>query len=182
VIRRILHALTGRLLVRIITAEVDGREDGLPLFERYLVAHLPRFGTWGGTFIYLHHYLRSDPDESLHDHPWHWGIAVPLAGGYDEVRLDGFDEAGMRLKTRRRRPGLPYRLTGSDFHRVMLHGPTSWSLFIHGRLTKRWGFLRPTRANNAVAVRFDAPSDWDFDELAYWQTAKRGTEVNRAEP
>jgi hypothetical protein len=180
--RRLLHTATARLPVRIITAEIDGVEDGVPLFERYLVGRLPRFGRWGGGVIYLHHYLRSDPDDSLHDHPWNWGIALPLAGGYDEVRLAGFDTGGMRLKTTRRPPGRAYRLTGADFHRVVLHGPTSWSLFIHGPLTKAWGFLRPAAESNAATVRFDAPNNWDMDELRYWQAARRGRDVARAAP
>ena len=33
-VRQLLHALSGFLLVRIITAEVAGTEDGVPLFER----------------------------------------------------------------------------------------------------------------------------------------------------
>ena len=61
-VRQLLHALSGFLLVRIITAEVAGTEDGVPLFERYLVGRLPKLGRWGGGVIYLHHYLRSDPD------------------------------------------------------------------------------------------------------------------------
>ncbi|MGQ0663533.1 MAG: hypothetical protein ACT4P2_08085 [Pseudomonadota bacterium] len=181
--RRLLHTLSKRLPVLIVTAEVDGRQDGGgALFERYLIGRLPRIGRWGGGAVYLHHYLRSDPDTSVHDHPWNWGMALPLAGGYDEARLAGFDAHGPRLRIRRRRAGIPYRLTGADFHRVVLHGPTSWSLFIHGPLLKGWGFLRQARQGNAVVVRFDPPSDWDMDELKYWDTAQRGDEVERAGP
>jgi len=61
-VRRLLHALSGRLLVGVITAEVDGREDGRgALFERYLLCSLPRMGRWGGGVAYLHHDLRPDP-------------------------------------------------------------------------------------------------------------------------
>ena len=183
IVRWLLHALSGRLRVRVITAEVAGRQDeGGPLFERYLLGRPPRLGQRGWSAIYLHHYLRSDPDNSVHDHPWDWGLAIPLAGGYDELRLAGFDADGPRLVTRRRRAGVPYRLTGTDFHRVVLHGPTSWSLFIHGPLTKGWGFLRQARLGNQVVVRFDPPSDWDMDEMRFWDTARRGSEVARAGP
>lgn len=182
-VRGLLHALSGRLLIRVVTAEVDGREDRKgALFERYLVTRLRRIGLGGGGAIYLHHYLRSDPDNSVHDHPWNWGIALPLVGGYDEVRLGGFDPDGPKLVSRRRRPGIPYRLTGADFHRVRLHGPTAWSLFVHGPLTKGWGFLRRARLGNGVVVRFDPPSDWDMDEMRFWDTAQRGRDVVRAGP
>lgn len=180
--RRILHALTALLPVRIVTAEINRVEDGVPLFERYLLGRLPRLGRWGGGVAYLHHYLRSDPDNSLHDHPWDWAVALPLAGGYDEVRLAGFDTNGMRLHIARRRCGRPYRLTGADFHRVALCGPSSWSLFIHGPFTKGWGFLRPAHGNDSASVRFDAPSNWDMDEMRYWTTAPRGRAVHRAGP
>jgi hypothetical protein len=181
-VRQLLHTLSGLLPVRIITAEVEGVEDGVPLFERYLIGRLPKFGRWGGGVIYLHHYLRSDPDDSLHDHPWNWAVALPLAGGYDEVRLDGFDVDGMRQRRSWRAPGVPYRLTGADFHRVQLRAATSWSLFIHGPFTKGWGFLRPAPIDNNAAVRFDAPSNWDMDEMKFWRSAKRGRMVKRAEP
>ena len=137
----------------------------------------------GGTAAWrrLQHYLRSDPDTSVHDHPWNWGFALPLAGGYDEVRLAGFDEHGPHLVTRYRRPGVPYRITGADFHRVILGRRTSWSLFVHGPYTKGWGFLRQPKDSSAT-VRFDPPGDWDMDEMKFWRTAERGRETERAAP
>ncbi len=34
--------------------------------------------------IYLHHFLRSDDDRALHDHPW-WNASILLTGEYTEI-------------------------------------------------------------------------------------------------
>ncbi|MFZ2869626.1 hypothetical protein [Zavarzinia sp.] len=136
--RRLLHTIAGRLRLKTVFAESDDPGVETPLFERYLLPVRP----WGGA-AYLHHYLRSDPDRGVHDHPWGWAIAIPLAGGYVEERLTGFDVRGPVTRMIRRRPFLPYVMTGRDFHRLhLVEGRTSWSLFIHGRRMKLWGFLR----------------------------------------
>lgn len=98
-----------------------------------------------GGAVYLHHYLRSDPDRGVHDHPWDHAIAVQLAGGYFEERFAGVSPEGLRKAIKRRPAGRGYLLKGSDFHRVLvgtsLVSPTSWSLFAHGPYRKGWGFL-----------------------------------------
>src|ERR1700756_4330698 len=38
--------------------------------------------------IYLHHFLRSDDDRALHDHPW-WNCSILLRGRYVEVTSSG---------------------------------------------------------------------------------------------
>lgn len=131
-LRHLLSAWSGVLHYKRIS------ESDVPLFDRFRVLQRPWIS------IYLHHYLRSDPDRGVHDHPWGWAVAVPLCAGYVEHRLRGFSEEGQRIKLIRRWPLLPYFLTGADFHRVVVPdgGRTSWSLFVHGCYCKSWGFLR----------------------------------------
>ena len=79
-VRRALYAWAGRLPAVIYDAEVSGTNPArTPLFERYHVftCRLPWLGE---VTLYLHHYLRSDPDRGPHDHPWPWAVALPLAG------------------------------------------------------------------------------------------------------
>ena len=186
--RQVLWCVTQFLPARIIHAEVepDSRETS-PLFERYFVCRAPRW--LGGWTAYIHHYLRSDPDRGPHDHPWNWAVAWQLAGGYDEERLTGFDPQGFRLRYVRRPAGRPYRLTGSDFHRVVARsGQTSWSLFIHGPRAKTWGFLRPLtkifeegKAPAQAWLFAPGPSSGNEDE-AWWLTKPPGRAIERATP
>jgi len=186
--RAFLHALTANLPGKIQLAEQH--TDLLtrtPLYERYFVCRLP-----GGGCVYLHHYLRSDPDRGPHDHPWPWAISIPLARGYIEERVNGWTVDGPRVTRHARRPFVPRLLDGHEFHRIILpEGETSWSLFIHGPYTKGWGFLRPVlaplREIDGVplpprgwayrGVRSFADSDPDW-----WSTACKGSELERAAP
>ena len=123
-----------------------------------------------------------------------WAIAEPLRDRPEPGRLrtvlaavadlwvDQFVTPAEAEKAAWRAPGVPYRLTGADFHRVQLRDATSWSLFVHGPFIKGWGFLRPALIDNAAAVRFDAPSNWDMDEMRFWRSAQRGRTVKRAAP
>lgn len=187
--RRTLHRWAGRLPTRIIWAEKSGDDpDTAPLFERSHVFTL-RLPLLGEVTCYLHHYLRSDPDTGLHDHPWPWAIALPLAGGYREQRLTGVPMGGVRYVTRRRRPLLSYRLDGHDFHRVVVaDGATSWSLFFVGRSgAKPWGFLRPLPIEGEVhcycpGVYYATFSNPDGSHAAWWRTAPMGSALERAAP
>lgn len=84
--------------------------------------------------IYLHHFMRSDDDRALHDHPW-WNLSILLKGGYIEHLPDGVKK---------------YRVLG-DFvwrratqaHRIELAAGPVWTLFITGRRVREWGFLCP---------------------------------------
>lgn len=169
----------GRLPLRIQEAEPEegGAGPRAPLFERYFVGQIL------GVTVYLHHYVRSDPDRGLHDHPWSWAIALPLCGGYWEERLDGFDAAGPRRRVRRRRPGLPYRMTGRDFHRVVIRPGmrSSWSLFVHGPYRKGWGFLRPDHRSWLSASAYFAPHQEVNSGLSkWWLMVRTGDQQQRA--
>jgi hypothetical protein len=99
--------------------------------------------------IYLHHFLRSDDDRALHDHPW-INMSLLLDGEYIEVTPKG------RFW---RRKGHFYFRMPKALHRVELlqiyHqvGPNCgdtiteekpvWTLFITGPRVREWGFACP---------------------------------------
>jgi hypothetical protein len=83
--------------------------------------------------VYLHHFLRSDDDRALHDHPW-WNLSVLLTGSYIEHTPKG--------SFRRRRGRIVLRGARST-HRIELdHGPV-WTLFLTGPKIREWGFHCP---------------------------------------
>lgn len=92
--------------------------------------------------IYLHHFLRSDDDRALHDHPW-INASVLLRGQY----LEHMPGGGAAL----RRPGAVYFRMPSAAHRVELlpsvgvprREQPCWTLFITGPRVRAWGFYCP---------------------------------------
>ena len=104
--------------------------------------------------IYLHHFMRSDDDRALHDHPW-INVSVLLRGSYLEVtprhprhypeilstRLTMRSADHWRLRFAARLPSAAHRvalLTDSEGRPVPV-----WTLFITGPRVREWGFLCP---------------------------------------
>lgn len=115
--------------------EVIGR-IGDPYLERYFVAgYTPEDRKHPGG-IYLHHFVRSDIEEEVHSHPWHWATSLILVGGYREQRCNAAGELTVRLY----RPGDVNQLGPDDRHRVDLLGEDCWTLFTFGSYAKPWGF------------------------------------------
>lgn len=111
--------------------------------------------------VYLHHFLSSDDDRALHDHPW-WFLSLILRGSYDEITEGG---------TRRRRTGSVAFRRAEHRHRVELpttpglgaawNGPElpCWTLIVTGRRSRAWGFwckdrFGETRSRRYVVERF----------------------------
>ncbi len=83
--------------------------------------------------IYLHHFLRSDDDRALHDHPW-LNCSILLTGEYREHTPRGvFDRRRFRLVFRR----------AASAHRIELTRGPVWTLFLTGPRVREWGFLCP---------------------------------------
>ena len=159
-IRDILYRISDFLPAREIS---DGET---PYLERYYLC------TVLGTRFYLHHFVGSDPDRGLHDHPWPWAFSIILAGWYWEETRSG--------KHRRRWFNA---LVGDSFHRVVLPGAddgsgaiqSAWTLFAHrAKRVKRWGFLRPVD---------DHRSDYTFHEPIvseiWWTGAPKGRHLRQ---
>lgn len=94
--------------------------------------------------LYLHHFLRSDDDRALHDHPW-WNVSLLLDGAYVE-HLPGADmQAGYSI--RRESGALVFRKARAA-HRIELDLSTHmargeepvWTLFVTGPRIREWGF------------------------------------------
>lgn len=89
--------------------------------------------------VYLHHFLRSDDDLALHDHPWA-NCSVLLRGEYTEHTIAA---GGIEHRRLLRAPGLRARLSGRLAHRIELHAGPCWTLFITGPRYREWGFHCP---------------------------------------
>lgn len=82
---------------------------------------------------YIHCIWREDYDRALHNHPWAWAFARVLVGGYVEEQLCGVRDVSA---------GDWNVLTSNTFHRVArLHRSPTWTYFIAGPRTGKWGFL-----------------------------------------
>ena len=98
---------------------------------------------WG---VRVHHIVRDDPDEAMHDHPW-FNVSVVLRGGYFEVvpadqKQHPLWDASYSGHARAwRGPGSVVLRKPSTRHRIVL-GPSgeAWTLFITGPWKKDWGF------------------------------------------
>lgn len=96
---------------------------------RYFLFRTPWFGT------YLHHFLRSDNDRHVHDHPWSF-ITIPLSSGYWEHLPDG-------SKVWRRRFQPLFRPAEWQ-HWVEITQPAGvWTFIVRFRKRRNWGFITP---------------------------------------
>ncbi len=122
-IHQILFWFSGYLPCRLIN------NDGQPYLERYFL-----FSCCGLT-AYLHRFVGQDGDRGLHDHPWDYSLAIVLAGGYVEERLNGFDPA-VGLVIGERLVRWCNLITAHDFHRISRTQRDTWTLFIHTKRIK----------------------------------------------
>lgn len=101
--------------------------------------------------VYLHHFLRSDDDRALHDHPW-FNMSIVLQGDYWEITPKGrFLRSTGAIKIRT--PWAAHRVelfkacNAVDKGGVVLQHTVNeieaWTLFITGPRVREWGFLCP---------------------------------------
>lgn len=101
--------------------------------------------------VYLHHFLHSDDDRAIHDHPW-WFISIILKGSYTEqIEDEDGDEAYISRHSifNRLGGGVAFR-PALHRHRVILDNSTPgspilkdkpcWTLIITGPNSRTWGF------------------------------------------
>jgi hypothetical protein len=93
--------------------------------------------------LYLHHILKSDRDDALHDHPWPYSTLI-LWGGYDEVLPHDhshFNDAPDTFTTTQKMFSVLHR-EASSAHRLILKKP-AWTLFWRGLRERKWNFITP---------------------------------------
>lgn len=78
----------------------------------------------------LHHWLTSDDDRALHDHPW-WFWTIVLKGGYADKSPAGTDHLGRF--SHRYRPA-------QHRHTVIPDESGAWTLLVTGPVVRPWGF------------------------------------------
>lgn len=105
----------------------NGKE--IQYLDRYFIFKLGRLE------VYLHRFWESDED-GVHCHPFN-NFSLVLTGGYNERHHDG--------KVTWRKAGSIIFRTAREMHRIEvpeeLKGKV-WSLFIHGKRFRTWGFLQ----------------------------------------
>lgn len=129
----LLHTLIGQVANARAPDFIIGPADD-PYLRRWWVT--PR---GQGPATYLHHFLRSDDDRALHDHPWA-SVSILLDGSYREHGPDGAEM---------RNPGDVLVRAPEAAHRVELLTDAAgrpmpvWTLFLVGHRVRDWGFLCP---------------------------------------
>lgn len=132
-----------KLLPVVKWGQVIGNEE-CPYMRRWLIQN--RWGT-----VRVHHFLSSDDDRAMHDHPW-WFITFMLKGSYVDVSkctecYDGKTEPmwwdcricdGTGIIRDRLRVGSIRFRRATHIHRVESTG--SWTFVISGPWQRHWGF------------------------------------------
>lgn len=129
-------SLTDRFITRMTRRLPDvviGGKDR-PYMLRWFVIPRNRFFN-----VYLHHFLRSDDDRALHDHPWA-SCSVLLRGAYTEHTILA---GGVNHRRVLQAGQVRLRWTGKFAHRIELHEGPVWTLFLTGPKYRAWGFHCP---------------------------------------
>lgn len=147
VMARLLFGVTRFLAVRKIM-RINADTSQSAYLERYNILRTRHLT------IYLHRFVDRDQDRELHDHPWH-GLALVLSGSYQEQYLLpglGVGERKVRFFN---------LINANSFHMISSARPETWTLFIHGRKIKKWGFLSGMQGDQAnYRVMPDSDQDW----------------------
>jgi hypothetical protein len=106
-----------------------GQPGNRYLLRWYIIPRNPVFN------IYLHHFLRSDDDRALHDHPW-FNLSFLLHGRYREHTIGA---GGINYRREFVAGDIKFRFPRFA-HRVELIDGPCWSLFITGPRMREWGF------------------------------------------
>lgn len=91
--------------------------------------------------IRIHHILRADNDQHLHDHPWN-ARTIILRGWYVEQRLLSIPWAKEAVESIQRRVGDTAPLVFEQYHKIsFVPNGGVWTLFITWKYQGDWGFL-----------------------------------------
>lgn len=146
-LERFSNWLIARTVVRPPDFIIGGAQN--PYMRRwYLVPRNPFLS------VYLHHFLRSDDDRALHDHPWP-NCSLILRGTYTEHTIQA---GGIHRRQIYVAGDWRLRPSGRFAHRIELHAGKCWTLFIRGPKYREWGFHCP-HAGWVHWRKFVAPTD-----------------------
>lgn len=79
--------------------------------------------------IRLHHWLHSDDNRALHDHPW-WFITLILKGGYTDLSHNNEHLSQGSIRFRK----------AEHQHSVKVGKGGAWTVLLTGPKTRKWGF------------------------------------------
>jgi len=177
-LNKLLFKLSAGLPCRLIDLDTG------PYLERYYV------GSVLGVTFYLHRFVSPDSERHMHNHPWGWGRALVLSGGYVEESVhDICPQAGPSgCILNRRFVKWWNRVDGNHFHRISNARPGTWTLFFHSprvdvdglpihssQRAKGWGFLET--ADSELTIFRPYPSA----ARRWWVNAPKGRGAGRAE-
>lgn len=134
----IFHRLARYAINKVLTFPPDerlGPSDNVYMERWYVLPHNRYFN------IYLHHFLRSDDDRALHDHPWA-SISLLLVGSYREHLRGGKSKKRLQGHFYLRRAVTAHRIELADAF-VVGHKQQVLTLFLTGPHIREWGFLCP---------------------------------------
>lgn len=124
--------------------DVKIQRENRPYLNRWYIIPRNRFFN-----IYLHHFIKSDYDKFLHDHPW-WNLSILLTGDYLEWLPKCFENKyffDYNLKTIHRKKGSIVLRSGKCAHKIELFKDLKgkdkpvWTLFLTGPKYREWGFF-----------------------------------------
>lgn len=94
----------------------------------------------------LHHFIRSDEDRAMHDHPWGF-VSLPIRHGYEDLTwcpdCGGSACATCEGDGRVAEVCRPWRLVwrrAGHKHQVRVTEAGAWTLIVTGRKGRSWGF------------------------------------------
>lgn len=118
------------------------RDNKAPYLIRYYLLHNNRSESCNFN-IFLHKIVKSDNDESLHDHPWSF-FNIILSGGYYESLFKRGESNNITGETITwRRPGYYSKNKANHCHKITLKNNTPcWTLFVPFKRVRPWGFWK----------------------------------------
>lgn len=87
--------------------------------------------------VFVHHFLKSDKERDLHDHPW---PSISILLSKSQVFEIYQSTYGLGKITRHIKRFRPIFRTALHQHRVILKSKDAWTLFAVGPKVREWGF------------------------------------------
>lgn len=141
--------LRARVTRRLPDQIIGGGDD--PYLRRWYVIPRNRFFN-----IYLHHFMRSDDDRALHDHPWanasfvfdgYYFEHTIRAGGIHYVSARREGTFAFRRAKSAHRVSLPeartFHVDNDGYVKIEKAPASCWTIFITGPRIREWGFHCP---------------------------------------